>query len=67
MIGLVKVEHISIRVLMLENSSTRHFLRHLWRGFLEGLCGYGVLVTTGSAEHIHVAVTPLAILRGDLD
>ena len=58
MIGLVKVEHIIVRVLMLENSNTRHFLRHLFRGFLEGMCSYGVLVSTGSAEHIHVAGTP---------
>ena len=31
------------------------------------MCGYGVLVSTGSAENIHVAVTPLAILSGDFD
>ena len=68
MIGLVEVEHVCVGVLMLESGSAGDFLRHLWwDGFLEGLCGYGVLISTGPAQHIHVAVTPWTILRGDLD
>ena len=59
MIGLVEVEHVCVGVLMLESGSAGDFLRHLWRdSFLEGLCGHRVLVSTGSAQHIHVAVTP---------
>ena len=59
MIGLVEVEHVCVGVLMLESGSAGDFLRHLWwDGFPKGLCGYGVLISTGPAQHIHVAVTP---------